>query len=1608
MPHHDQPAIANSIHAILEEFRQIAPSEREKGNLFEKLIVAYLKGDPMQQARFGGVWLWRDWVKEHGKEFGHTGQDTGVDLVAQEADGGWCAIQCKFYAADHKLDLPELGTFFTLLGKKPFTTGLVVSTCDHWSAHAEEALDGQTKPVTRLRAQELENSPVDWAQFNPAKPQEVKLKAKKRLRKHQTEALEKVLAGFQAHDRGKLIMACGTGKTFTALKLAEKVAPQGGGRVLFLAPSISLVNQTLREWTAEAEAKLHAFAVCSDSKVGKRESDDIRAHDLAYPATTDAKKLAAQFKKHDGAKKLTVVFSTYQSIEVIHEAQAKHGLPGFDLIICDEAHRTTGAKAANEDESEFVRVHDAKYIQAAKRLYMTATPRIFTEATKSKADENDVAVYSMDDPILYGPEFHRLGFAQALSDGILVDYKVLVLAVDEGYVGKAFQQQISNKDDELSLDDAAKILGCWNGLAKRVPKEDRAMMKSDPAPMRRAVAFSGSIEKSERLARLFKDTVDKYRDGSDHGDRMLACEVAHVDGQMNALERCGKLDWLKVETPGKTCRILSNARCLTEGVDIPALDAVMFLNPRNSVVDVVQAVGRVMRKAEGKKYGYIILPIAVPAHKRPEDALNDNDKYRVVWQVLQALRAHDDRFNAMVNKIELNNARPENLQLIGVGGDPERDDEDGKVKKPKAEPMGWLFPQLEEWRDAIYAKVVKKCGDRRYWEDWAKDVAEIAQRHVSRIQALLKGGGKERVAFDAFLENLRQNLNPAVSEMDAIEMLAQHVITKPVFDALFEGYAFSQHNPVSQAMQGMLDILEGQALEKDAQVLEKFYVSVRDRAKGVDNAEGKQKIIIELYDKFFKTAFPRMAERLGIVYTPVEVVDFILKSADQALRREFGMGLSDKGVTILDPFAGTGTFTVRMIQSDLIKPEDLGRKYTKELFTNEIVLLAYYIAAINIEAAYHGKKSGKYRPFKGISLTDTFQMAEGDMPIGFQLEKNSKRARRQKRQEITVILGNPPYSMGQASANDNNQNLEYPHLDASIENTYAERSVANNKKSLYDSYIRAIRWASDRIAAQGVICFVSSGGWLDSSSADGLRACLADEFTSIYCFNLRGNQRTAGELSRKEGGKIFGSGSRTPIAITLLVKNPKRGATRGVFYHDIGDYLTRDQKLKIIADFGGMERIPWQTITPNDAYDWINQRSGDFDSFLPLGDKESDGSKAVFGEYSMGVVSARDAWVYNFSKKAVSSNMSRTIQFYNEQVMEAKSRGITKDEVSDFVDNNAKKISWSRALKGLLGRGKTHEFDESCIVSGMYRPYTKQCMYFNRQFNEMVLKVPGLFPTSGHNNCVISVPGIGASKEFSALITNLPPDLNLQAGGAQCFPLYHYEKPEEKSALFAGNGATDAYTRHNAIPESTVTLFREKYADKKIEHEDIFYFVYGILHSPEYKTRFANDLKKMLPRLPWLVSAADFWSFSKAGRELAEWHLNYETVDPYPVVQSATPPKADIAAWRIEEMKFAKGKAGGRDKDKTVIHCNGRITISGIPLEAYDYIVNGKSVIEWVMERYGVSTHRDSGIVNDVNRYALETAQDPAYIVDLLKRVIRVSVETVRIVKALPALEIRE
>ena len=1510
------------LNELLEKYRTDSLSTHDKGTRFEVLMKNFLLTYAPYRGKFSNVWLWKDFPFR--AEFG--GKDLGIDIVAETVDGEFWAVQCKFYAETSTIDKPAVDSFLatsskTFQGDKNFSARIWISTTNNFTDNAEKTLQNQSPPVTRIGIEELRNADVDWEKLDAGIFGDDARKSFRQPLQHQLDAINATHEHFKNFNRGKLIMACGTGKTYTSLKIAE-LETDSRGKILFLVPSISLLSQTLQEWATYAEKSFNYICVCSDETVSKS-ADEFLGINLPMPATTDPAEISRRIENFS-VDKMTVIFSTYQSLEKVAAAQID-----FDLVICDEAHRTTGY---GKDATQFTAVHAENFIHGKKRLYMTATPRLYKSDAKKKAADNDLELWSMDDAQTYGEEIFHIGFGEAVEKNLLSDYKVIVLTVSEKDVPAEIQNALATEKN-INVDDVAKLIGCVNALQKRSLND----FDENFTPLTKAVAFCSKIPVSEKIS----DTFNALN---------MNVTAQHLDGTMSAAVRDEKLSWLK---NADSCRILTNVRCLSEGVDVPSLDAVLFLSPRKSKVEIVQAVGRVMRKNFGKEYGYIIIPVVVPIDKSPEDALESSKDFGTVWDVLNALRAHDSRMDIFVEEIKLKKSSS-HISIERIDG--------GETSEQIQLPL--FFDKLQE---IIYARMVERVGNRRYWEQWAKDIAKIAERHKQQILKLV-----DRPEFKEYLCGLRKNINPTITEIEAVEMLAQHVVTKPVFEALFENYSFVNNNAVSKSMQKIFELLD---TKDDSAQLEKFFDSVRQRCKAAETAEQRQKIIIELYDKFFKTALPLTVERLGIVYTPVEVVDFILNSVNDVLKKNFSRTLSDKKVHVLDPFTGTGTFITRLIQSGLIRQKDLLRKYQTELHANEIVLLAYYIAAINIENTFHDALGLKdFFPFDGICFTDTFEMFERDEVeyLSFALEENAERVNEQKETRINVIIGNPPYSVGQKSANDNAQNNFYPKLENRIAETYAAGTNATNKNSLYDSYIKAFRWASDRIGESGVIGFVTNAGWIDGAAMDGMRNCFVKEFSQIYVFNLRGNQRTQGEMSRREGGKIFGSGSRSPIAITVLVKNPQHTGDAQIHYLDIGDYLNREEKLSRIKNLRTVLSDEFQIITPNDKGDWINQRGNEFETFIPLApEKKFDTTaQSFFVVSSNGLQTNRDSWCYNFSRADLEKNIQTTIEFYNTHTP---------------IDVDPTKFVWTSSAVANKNRSREIIFDAKKIFESIYRPFCQQNFYYDEGLNHRRGQMPELFPNGNDKNLLICIQGLSDTKKFSVLMTDKITDVQFQFNG-QCFPLYWYEVGAQ------GNLFVEEYERHDGVTDFIFGQARQMYGGS-VTKEDIFFYVYGFLHLPSYREKFSTELKKSLPRIFLVDDTRKFWKLVKAGRDLADIHLHYENFDAPPEIE------VEISSedYRVKKLRFAKD-------DRTTLIYNDFITIKNIPPRSFEYVINGRSPLEWIIDRYQVKVDSASGIENNPNDWCLEH-DNPRYILDLILSCITVSLKTLDIVDGLPTVD---
>ncbi len=1058
-----------SAYKLIKEKLQAIPNLRHKGSLFEKLSKRFLiEHDSANE--YESIDLWSDF-----KLRGNKG-DRGIDMVITTASKEYIAVQCKFH--QDNISLNDISTFLSQLqagvGEVRFKKGIIISTSKLTRAALKEIEQirstGMGIDIDEITEEDFIYSQIDWEKFDPTQTQdELPLRDKKKPRSHQTEAINATKEYFSdpKNTRGKLIMACGTGKTYTSLKIMEALDPK---IMLFLAPSIALLSQTFREYAQEKSEPFYASIVCSDDKVGKskdEDNDDINFSELPLKPSTRLEDILSTYEKAQKENKRFIIFSTYQSALRIKEAQEAH-LGEIDLIICDEAHRTVGAMySSNErdDKNAFTLCHSDKHIKAKKRLYMTATPKVYSESSKAKAKEKDNVIYSMDDEEIFGEEIYTLNFSKAIALDLLTDYKVIILAVRKenlSGVTNSVNKKISQlKAEGTKLDKklinnefVCKIVGTHKGLAKQdlivlndENKEDHNLQNQyDTTPSQRAINFCKSINTSKNIKDSFETIMECYDEElKKKSFKNLKISIDHIDGTMNCKDRLEKLEELNQFEPN-TCKVLSNARCLSEGVDVPALDSIVFFDGKSAMVDIIQAVGRVMRKAKNKKRGYIILPIALEESeiKNLDEAVN-NTNFKNIWKVIKALRSHDP---SLVDEATFK----EKIKIFGSDDGNNRNDEKT------------LFDAilLQDLADAMYNVMPTKLGDRNYWENFTKKTGNIARTLNNRLKMIFD---KNPEFFHGFLDSLRENIHQSIREDEALDMITSHIITKPIFDALFGD---NIKNPIAKALDKMVEKLSDLGLKGETKDLKNLYESVKTEALHAKSQKSQQELIKNLYNTFFKEAFRKQSEKLGIVYTPIEVVDFILRATNGILKKHFNTDFNDKNITIFDPFTGTGSFIARLLSKEnaLISDEALKEKFQKNLFAFDIVLLSYYIALINITQAAQSRDSS-LKNFKNIALTDSLDYLEektnkGVLPLYEDLKENKDIKDTLAGQNIRVIIGNPPYSAGAKSENDNNQNLSHPKLEKLVTEKYGKNSTSRNVgQTTRDTLIQSIRMASD-------------------------------------------------------------------------------------------------------------------------------------------------------------------------------------------------------------------------------------------------------------------------------------------------------------------------------------------------------------------------------------------------------------------------------------------------------------------------------------------------------------------------------------------------------------------
>ncbi|GAA8107739.1 DEAD/DEAH box helicase family protein [Helicobacter pylori] len=1580
-----------SAYTLIKEKLQAIPNLRHKGSLFEKLSRRFLKEHDSAN-EYESIDLWSDW-ELRGKE-----RDRGIDIVITTSNKEYIAVQCKFH--QNSISLDDIATFLTQLqsgvGEVRFKKGIIIST-SHLTSNALKAIEqirstGMGIDIDEITEEDFIYSQIDWEKFDPTKTQgEIPLCDKKKPRTHQTEAIKATKEYFSdpKNARGKLIMACGTGKTYTSLKIMEALDPK---ITLFLAPSIALLSQTFREYAQEKSEPFYASIVCSDDKVGKEknknddDADDINFSELPLKPSTRLEDILSVCEKAQKENKRFIIFSTYQSALRIKEAQ-EVGLGEIDLIICDEAHRTVGAMySSNErdDKNAFTLCHSDENIKAKKRLYMTATPKVYSESSKARAKESDNIIYSMDDEEIFGEEIYTLNFSKAIALDLLTDYKVIILAVRKenlSGVTNSVNKKISQlKAEGTKLDKklinnefVCKIIGTHKGLAKQdlivldeKNKEDHNLQNQyDTAPSQRAINFCKSINTSKNIKESFETIMECYDEElKKKSFKNLKISIDHIDGTMNCKDRLEKLENLNQFEPN-TCKVLSNARCLSEGVDVPALDSIVFFDGKSAMVDIIQAVGRVMRKAKHKKRGYIILPIALEESeiKNLDEAVN-NTNFKNIWKVIKALRSHDP---SLVDEATFK----EKIKIFGSDDGKKQDDEKT------------LFDAilLQDLADAMYNVMPTKLGDRNYWENFTKKTGNIARTLNNRLKDIFD---KNPEFFHGFLDSLKGNIHSNIKEDEALDMITSHIITKPIFDAIFGD---NIKNPIAKALDKMVLKLSSLGLEGETKDLKNLYESVKTEAMHAKSQKSQQELIKNLYNTFFKEAFKKQSEKLGIVYTPIEVVDFILRATNGILKKHFNTDFNDKSITIFDPFTGTGSFIARLLskENELISDEALKEKFQKNLFAFDIVLLSYYIALINITQAAQNRDSS-LKNFKNIALTDSLDFYEEKNDKGVfdffkDLEENKEIKDTIEKQNIRVIIGNPPYSAGAKSENDNNQNLSHKNLEKRVYEKYGQNSTAQNVgATTRDTLIQSIYMASELLKDRGVIGFVVNGGFIDSKSGDGFRKCVAQDFAHLYVLNLRGNARTSGETFQKEGGKIFDSGSRATIAIVFFVKD-ESVQNSAIHYYEVEDYLKREEKLNRLANFTDLDSIPFETIIPNNKGDWINQREDEFDKLIPLKRDKKLQNDSIFDINSLGVVSGRDPWVYNFSPNILTQSVQKCMDTYNadlkrfnahfREAFKQRAKGVKSAELYKHLNDkeittDKTKIAWTDGLKNHLIKNKNlQESSEERIRLAMYRPFNKQWLYWDKDWIQRQGEFSKIFPDKDAQNVVINT-GAGNGKNFSALISDCISSGNLIFHN-QAYPLYYYD---------------DLGNRSYAISGYALNLFRKHYGDNSITEEEIFYYIYAILHHKGYLEKYKNSLAKEDPRI---ALSEDFKELSILGKELGELHLNYESGEMHASVEYQTLMNAEEKGYYdVEKMK----------RQGNSIHYNNHIAITKIPDKAFEYVVNGKSAIDWVIERYQKTMDKESLIENNPNDY-----KGGQYVFEFLCRVIKLSEKSVDLIE---------
>lgn len=1615
-------------------------SINEKGQTFERICLEFLKISSDFKGKVKEVWMWNDFPYKNGNH------DTGIDIVVRDYNNQYWAIQCKCYEENHTIQLSELATFLATASKPLIIDGIPNQFIFKWvftTANNDVSKNLSGHNINFYNYTNFENSDIDWSKLDIFHEKKLVTKEKKIPKDYQVEAINSVIKGFETQDRGQLIMACGSGKTFTSLKIVEEFISKNKleqANILYLVPSISLLSQTITEWNAQLDLNkinrdINTYAICSDDSSTERAQSikneaDINVH-MPCPATTNVESLKNYFDiSNNGHVRHNFFYSTYQSIDVVIDLQKSKNII-FDLVICDEAHRTIGVRIDSddkEDTSKFIKVHDNKYVNAKKRLYMTATPKIYSNNAKVQIErahyDTGYTTYSMDDTKVYGVEFYKLTFGQAISRGILSDYRLIVLRTNEHKLANNYKLQTNN------VNGAAKIWALLNGLSKKegmdIVSGDEDVFKQDPYPSLKSVVYTSRISEAEKVAEVLNKCSDPEYFGKDilTSNGYVIPSAKLIEGRDKAIKKEEKLDWLKDnsdyinEDGNLISKVLTNARCLTEGVDVPSLDVISFFERKTSTIDIIQACGRVMRKSKritkdgliDKKYGYIIVPIVVDKDTIDDVELQKNEDYKLLVRVIRALRSHDERLDDELNKMNKYSSLPVNICVINsyIPNNEYRDLLEANSDTSFANKYKISSEDLKQHKAVFNSFILRQFGDRIYWENWSKNIGDVVKKIDKNITNEIRKSNYIKEKFDEFLLGLKDTINPYITKPEAINIIAQHIVVLPILKIIFSDGNMLTNNSVYQLMDNMYK--EIKFLQEQTSSLKIFYESVNMQIKDIkDNIEAKQELIRTLFENFFRYVDNKLSDKNGVVYTPIEIVDFMLNSVDDILKKEFNKSISDKGIKILDPFTGTGTFITRLLNK--LKNlgssnEEMRSKYQNDIYCNEIMLMSYYIALINIEYTYNLLTNDEF-PFMNCVWTDTFQMNEG-RKSSQQSKLNIKNFKevtklisKENNQNIEVIIGNPPYFTSQQNLNENNQKITYDYLDKRIKETYANNLKGlSTRTRMYDSYIRAFRWASDRLGDEGVIAFITNGGFLDNNSFAGFRRELNNEFDSIYIYDLLGNFR---KYDKSQGQNVFGQNCGTRVCITFLVKKASSLNKENIVnYFRIADALKTSQKLLEIKNFNSIKNIPFTEVKLDSNNDWLDHGSEKFYKHCLLCSNKSPNAieTSLFGKkYSLGISTNNNLWRYNFSKIRCVNQDEHYEKIYNLAL--EKWKEFSKDKVLGFNDflnfNKFKNIQW------------IHEMQRDCfdkkpfIFKKDYRiittsPFVKKYFNLNNFFISRPAKSTSMFESNDSKNKIINITWKNGDKNFSVLSTNNLIDSGMLPQHTQSFPLYWYNDNNnnmQSSINFNINFDDKIFS----INDDTLKEFKNKYRDVDITKEDIFNYVYAVLHNDTYKTLYANNLMKETPRIPYLEN---FRKHSEIGKQLMDLHIGYEDVEQYKNTKIIISDKLNKQFSELNKNNFRISKIRIDKNNKSRIIFNNNITIENIPLEVYDYKICGKSPIEWVVNEYVYDINNDYQyeIINDPNEYDPE--KGGKYVFDLILSLITLSLKTNELIKQLP------